>query len=399
MRSVSAGLTALASAAGFVLSTAMMLGASAPQAAAASPIVIGGTVSKTGAFAEDAGYQVRGMELAVADANAHGGWLGRKIKLKIYDDKSNAGEAVRLYTRLLTENNVSLLVGPYSSGITQAVAPLINKYHMATIEPGASMPNIYVNGNKWNIQGTPSSYDYLGGLLPIAKAHGVHKVAIMAMKSAFTLACEHARIDQAKKLGMKVVYQTQYSLPLSNASAIALAIKEADPGAVIGCTYFPDSVDFVKALHDQGFVPKFIGETVGPVEAAFGKAVGNLANGVVSNTSWWSNFKNPGTDHVVAEYKAKYHQMPDYHAITGYSAIQVLGDAVKATKSLNQAKLRTWMLHHSVQTVLGTFKVNDNGLSTGYDQYLVQWQHGQLKLITPPKYAQAKMLIPYPGGK
>lgn len=394
MRRTPARLAALA---GFMLPALALLFGAASPAAAAPPIVIGGTISQTGALAEDADFQVKGMELAVADANAHGGWLGRQLQLKIYDDKSNAGTAVLLYTRLITEDHVNLLVGPYSSGITQAVAPLINKYQMATIEPGASMPDIYVKDNKWNFQGTASSLTYLDELLPIAKKHGAKSVAVLALKSAFTLACSGARIEQAKKLGINVVYQTTYSLPSPDFSAIALAIKNAHPDVVIGCTYFPDAVGIAKALHNQGFAPKFLGLTVGTVEPAFGQALGSLANGIIGNTSWWSNFETAGSQGIVARYKAKFHQEPDYHAITGYAAIEVLGAAVKGTHSLDQATLRNWFLHHSVKTVLGTFKVNQNGLSTGYDQYMVQWQHGELKLITPPKYAQAKLIIPYPG--
>ncbi|MGH7043657.1 MAG: amino acid ABC transporter substrate-binding protein [Acetobacteraceae bacterium] len=397
MRPVTAGLAALGSVAAFVLPAMLLLAGTALPAAAASPIVIGGTVSETGALAEDAEFQIKGMQLAVADANAHGGWLGRKLDFKVYDDKSNAGTAVLLYTRLITDDHVDLLVGPYSSGVTQAVAPLINKYHMATIEPGASMPDIYVKGNKWNIQGTASSLTYLEELLPIAKQHGAKTVAVLALKSAFTLDCAHARIDQAKQLGMKVVYQTTYSLPSPDFAAIGLAIKQAHPDVVIGCTYFPDAVGITKALHDQGFAPKFLGETVGSIEPAFGKALGPLVNGIFGNTSWWPNFKTTGSAAIVARYKAKYHEAPDYHAITGYAAIQTLGAAVKATGSLDQTKLRDWLLHHSVTTVLGTFKVNANGLSTGYGQYLIQWQGGAMKVITPPEFAQAKALVPYTG--
>jgi branched-chain amino acid transport system substrate-binding protein len=105
----------------------LLLAPGAPAHAAGGPIVIGTSISKTGPLAEDADYQIKGLELAVADASAKGGWLGRKVELKLYDDKSEAGTGVRLYTRLITQDKVDLLIGPYSSGITQAVAPLINK--------------------------------------------------------------------------------------------------------------------------------------------------------------------------------------------------------------------------------------------------------------------------------
>lgn len=364
---------------------------------AGKPIVIGATISESGALTEDAGYQIKGLELGIAEANAHGGWLGRKLELKLYDDKSDPGTAVRLYTRLITSDRVDLLVGPYSSGITQAVAPLINKYKFATIEPGASMPDIYVKGNEWNFQGIASSVQYLSELLPIAKQHGAKTVADVALKSAYSLACNRARIAQAKKLGMKVVYETTYSLPQPDFGAIGLAIKNAHPDVVVGCTYYPDAVGLTKALHDQGFAPQFLAETIGPVEAAFGKAVGPLANGIISNTSWWPTFKTKGNSTFVAAYKAKYNQAPDYHAAAGYSAIQVLGAAVEGTHSLDQAKLRKWLLSHTVPTVQGNYKPDQYGGSTGLAMHLVQVQDGVIKLITPPDLAQAKLQVPYTG--
>jgi branched-chain amino acid transport system substrate-binding protein len=177
MRSIKWGLGAALAAAALALAGSV--------SAAEGPIVIGATISETGPFAVDAGYQMRGLELAIDDVNRHGGWLGRKVELKLYDDKSDPGTAVRLYIRLITEDRVNLLIGPYSSGITQAVAPLINKYAMATVEPGASMPDIYTKGNEWNIQGTASSLTYLDQLLPIAQKHGAKSIALLALKSAF----------------------------------------------------------------------------------------------------------------------------------------------------------------------------------------------------------------------
>lgn len=364
---------------------------------AAGPIVIGATTSETGPLTEDADYQNRGIELGIAVANEHGGWLGRKLSLKLYDDKSDPGTAVRLYTRLITDDRVDLLIGPYSSGITQAIAPLINKYGYATIEPGASLPDIFVKGNKWNFQGTASSLQYLDEVLPIAKKAGASTVAVLALKSAYSLACYKARLEQAGKLGMKVVYQTTYSLPQPDFAAIGLAIKNAHPDVVIGCTYYPDAVGLTQALHNQGFAPHYLAETIGPVEAAFGKAVGSLADGIISNTGWWYNFKTPGNAEFVAAYKAKYHADPDYHAATGYTAIAVLGDAVKATKSLDQGKIREWLLHNQPKTIQGVWKVSPYGLAEGFSQNLVQVQNGAIKLITPPDLAQAKLIVPYPG--
>ncbi|HUA77722.1 MAG TPA: ABC transporter substrate-binding protein, partial [Acetobacteraceae bacterium] len=261
----------------------------APLAAkAAPPIVIGTTISETGPLATDGAYQIKGIQAGIAAANANGGWLGRKIELKYYDDKSSTGTAVRLYERLITDDQVNLLIGPYSSLLGVAVAPLINKYKMATIEPGSSVPTIYTEGNQWNFQGTASSTRYLDELLPAAKEQGAETVAVIGLESAFTLACYHARVAQAEALGMKIVYQTTYSLPLPSFASIALAIRNAHPDVVAACTYYPDAVELTRSLHQQGFAPKYLAETVGPPEAAYLKAVGPLGNRVITNTGWWS---------------------------------------------------------------------------------------------------------------
>ena len=75
------------------------------------------------------------------------------------------------------------------------------------------MPGIYVPGNEWNFQGIASSERYLEPVLPAAKQAGAKTVAMLGLKSAFSLACYDARIAQAEKLGMTVVYRTTYSLP------------------------------------------------------------------------------------------------------------------------------------------------------------------------------------------
>ncbi len=364
---------------------------------AAKPIVIGTTVSETGPLATDGEYQLRGLQLGVAEVNAHGGWLGRKVELKVYDDKSSPGAAVRLYQRLITLDKVNLLIGPYSSLVTIAVAPLINKYHMATLEPGASVPSIYEKGNTWNLMNTADSTTYLHQLLPLAKQHGAKTVALLGLESAYSLACYHARVAQAKELGFKVVYKTTYTLQ-TDFSSIALAIKNAKPDVVLECGYYPDSVNLVRSLHQQGFAPQFFGETVGPVEAAYVKALGPLANRVYGNSGWWFNFKTPGNKTFIADYKKMFHAAPDYHAAAAYTATELLGAAVEGTHSLNQEKIRQWIVTHKVQSIQGLIQDNQYGHTVGAVQDMVQIQNDTLKLVAPTALAQAKPQIPYTGN-
>ena len=377
------------------LIAALLFAASA--AYAQKPIVVGASISETGPLAVDAAYHLKGIQVGIANANAHGGWLGRKLVLKYYDDQSNPGTGVRLYTRLITEDKVDLLIGPYSSGISQAVAPLVNKYQFATPMPGASLPAIFQAPNKWAFQLLPPATGYAEGMLPMTKAMGAHRVAILQAQLSFTLACGQARIDQAKALGMDLVYSTTYAMPPPDFSSIALAIKNANPDVVVVCSYYPDAVGLAQALHRIGYAPKFFAETIGPAEKQFEGAIGPIANRIISNTSWWPSLKTPGNAAFIASYKKMFHEEPDYHAAGTYAAVQVLGAAVKATKSLDQTKLQAWLATHEVPTVQGTFKVNASGLSQKFGQYMFQIQGDKRALVWPTADAQGKPEVPYTG--
>ena len=128
------------------------------------------------------------------------------------------------------------------------MAPLINKYEKVMIEPEASVPDIYVPGNLWNIQGIAPSLGYREGVLPLAKSHGAKTVAVLALKSAFSLACDKARLEQAKALDMALVNDTTYALPQPDFSSLALAIKNAQPDVAAVCSYYPDAVGIAQAL-------------------------------------------------------------------------------------------------------------------------------------------------------
>ena len=96
--------------------------ADAPGAEAQPPIRIGATLSQTGAYAVQGRNQLRGYQLCVKHMNDKGGALERKLELVVYDDGSDPATAVRLYEKLITQNKVDLVLGPFSSPITDAVA-------------------------------------------------------------------------------------------------------------------------------------------------------------------------------------------------------------------------------------------------------------------------------------
>ncbi|HZV51205.1 MAG TPA: amino acid ABC transporter substrate-binding protein [Candidatus Dormibacteraeota bacterium] len=392
------GALALAAVAGLVFAACGGTAAQPSGTGGGPPIALGGSISETGNLSADATYELQGIQLAVEQINSKGGVLGRRLTFKYYDDKSDAGTAVRLYQRLITQDKVNFLLGPYSSGITQAMASIPNKYQVVSVDAGASLPTIFKAPNKYNFSDVASSETYIEQVLPIAKQHGLNKVALLVFNSAFSLACGAARKQQAQQLGMNIVYENTYSLPVPDFSSQALGIKNAGAEVIIGCTYYPDAIGIAQALNRVGYKPTMFAETVGPPEAGFVKTLGPIANGIITNTQWWPSLHTPGNSQFVSSFKSKYGIDPDYHAASGYAAVQILAEGIRRAGAIDQNKVRAALLKGNIPTVQGTWNCDQYGLPVGIKNYLAQYQGGVMKLVYPENVAEAPIQIPYTGA-
>ena len=112
-------------------------------------VLIGGAISQTGQYAEPAGRQVNSIKLWVEEVNGRGGLLGHKVVLRLLDDKSDTQTAIKLYEKLITEDKVDVLLGPYSSGITEAVANVNERYKMPFVAYGAASTPIWEKGRRY----------------------------------------------------------------------------------------------------------------------------------------------------------------------------------------------------------------------------------------------------------
>ena len=120
-----------------------------PVAEAQPPIRIGASVAQSGGAAAAGLDQLRGYQLCVKHINDKGGVLGRKLDLVVYDDRTDRATAVRLYEKLITQDKVDLVLGPYISSITDAVADVTEKHGMPMVAPIASAISIYRKGRKF----------------------------------------------------------------------------------------------------------------------------------------------------------------------------------------------------------------------------------------------------------
>jgi branched-chain amino acid transport system substrate-binding protein len=366
-----------------------------PMASYAQDIVVGASVALTGKYARTGQEQLQGFQMWVEDVNARGGLLGRKVTLKYYDDESKPETGAKLYEKLITDDKVDLLIGPYSSDVTTAASTVAEKYHFPMVSSGASATQIWERGYR-NIFGLYTLAEtYMTPVMEFAKSKGLRKIALIYENTEFPRAVANGVRSQAKQLGMNIVFDEEYGKASTDFSSMIIKIKSKKPDMVIGGSYLPDSVAFMRQSKENRLYAKIFVFAVGPALPDFGKNLGLDAEGVMGNTMWEPTLKLPGVKEFAEKYNAKYGHEPGYHAAGGFGAGQVLEAAVKKAGSLDRDKLRAALFALDTTTTFGRYKVDATGRQIGKTGYAVQWINGNREIVLPPDVATAKPVYPF----
>jgi branched-chain amino acid transport system substrate-binding protein len=150
------------------LSLAVFLSAAgATGAAAEDTIILGAAVSTTGKYAQNGANTRNGYDLAVDAINAKGGVTvgGKRYELviKYYDDESTPARCTELAERLIRQDGVKFVLGPYSSGLTKAMLPIIEKYRVPMVEGNGAARELFTRGYRYLFAVLSTSGQYLRG--------------------------------------------------------------------------------------------------------------------------------------------------------------------------------------------------------------------------------------------
>jgi branched-chain amino acid transport system substrate-binding protein len=361
-------------------------------------VLVGGAISQTGRFAEPAGRQVNAIKMWVEQVNARGGLLGRKINLLLLDDKSDTQTAVKLYEKLITEDKVEVLLAPYSSAITEAVANINERYKMPFVAYGAASSPIWEKGRKYIFSIVAIAEDYQKGAVHLAKQIGVKRIAIIGEDSLFPRQSGIGAKQWADKLGLQVVLQENYPQKQTDFTALLQKIKAAGAEAIMSNSYFADAAAQVRQMRELNLNFKLFSGTVGPGLPQFAEQLGDTAEYVLGFSQWEpvpDILKHPGMKEFIAEYEKRYGEKPNYHAGGTYGALQVTEAALKQAGSFDSQKLRDALASIETTTVFGRYKVNAKGMND-HEGLTFQILQGERRIVFPEKWAETKAKLPVP---
>ena len=411
--------------AGAILALAAATLAAAPASAqSGEPIKIGFSMALTGGLAPNGKSALLAQKIWEEDINAKGGLLGRPVKLVYYDDKSSPAEVPAIYTKLLDIDKVELIIGPYATAQIAPAMPIVmqkKKTFIGLLGLAVNTEFNYPNYFAMIPSGPDAKPAFTKGFFDIAMAQGAkpQTVAIVAADQEFSRNAADGARENAKAANLRVVYDRTYPPSTADFAPIVRAIQAGNPDIVVICSYPPDSVGMVRAVNEIGFKPKAIGGAmVGLQATAIKTQLGPLLNGWTNYDFWLPVPKMdfPGVADLIKRYQARaaaegVDPLGYYMAPWGYAQLQVLQQAVEATKGLDDAKLGDYIRANTFKTVVGEVKFGAKGEWAKSRVLQVQFQNvkgndvAQFKdmstqvVVAPAEYESGKVIYPYEKAK
>jgi len=375
--------------------------------AAAAPIKMGASLALTGGLSRFGEMMKNGYELWKDEVNAKGGinvgGTKRLVEIVYYDDQSDNNTSAQLTEKLITQDKVQFLLGPYGSGPTFATTAIGERYDIITIATTANAANIYTRDFKNVFAVLPPGVKIFNSFIDMIAAQNPRptKVAIIAPNDNFPVSVASGAQEYAKSKGFDVVYYEIYPKEIKDLSSTILKIKESGAEVLMGSGYIEESILTVRQLREQRVNLKAIGFTTGPELKDFRDNLGDDANNVCG-VAWWMpemSYSDPlfgsATDYT-RKYTAKFGEGLAYQGAAASQGGYLLQMAIEKAGSLETAKVRAALAAYDGSTFWGPIKFDATGQNAAGGAVTFQIQSGVIKTVWPEAAANAKPVYPRP---
>ncbi|MBX3491471.1 MAG: amino acid ABC transporter substrate-binding protein [Parvibaculum sp.] len=391
---------------GIFLGLALLAG----PAAADDPGVIrlGAAVSLTGKYSSNGAFTRKGYDLAVEKINAAGGVTvsGKPYLLQIiyYDDESTPARGAQLVERLIQQDKVQFVLGPYSSGLTEAIAPVTEKYGVPMVEANGAAISLFRKNYRYLFAVLSTTDEYLRGAVDIAARLSGDpsklRVAMAFENDPFSQDVREGVLADMKRHGMKAVVDDKLPPELNDMSATLSKVKALRPDLLLISGHDKGASLAIRQMADQRVnVPMLalthcdsarIAENFGPA-AEYALCAAQWA----STLTYEDDLFGSASDYARL-YEETYGEVAPYQAAESSAAVQVYADAFARANSLDPEDVRQALTETAMMTFYGRIEFDETGKNVAKPMVLFQMQDGKYVVVYPEEFAEAKIRWPTP---
>ena len=372
-----------------------------------NPVRVGIPVSLTGQFRVQGRQTLAGIRAWTDDVNRSGGLtigdvVHRPPRLVYYDDASNRAVVRAVTKRLIVEDRVDVLIGPYSSMLTTAAAEVAREHGKLMWNQGGASPNVYRRGNPWIVGVLTPATDYLAGLLESVRRSSptAQTLALVRAKTgAFPKDICSGVLKRASGLGFQTVLSDQFDVAAQDFGDVVAEVNRTGPDVVIVAGRFQNDLLLSEQLASSGSRVGAVAVVAAGVQQ-FHDRLGPRSEKFIGPSQWEPDAgyrveHGPTANEVIASLGRAGHTAVDYPMAQAYAVGVVARRCLEEAGTTDSLALRRAASAMNFSTFYGRFKIDGTGCPTGRQTLLVQWQHGRKVIVWPPESAQGGLAYPW----
>ncbi len=375
-------------------------------------IILGAAVSLTGKYSTNGEHTKNGYELAVKRINDMGGVKvkGKSYKFKViyYDDESNSKRAAQLAERLIKQDGVKYMLGPYSSGLTKAIAPVTEKYKVPMVEANGASRSLFTKGYKYLFAVLSPANQYLEVAIDLAVEKNGGKPVRIAQafeQDAFSQDVRLGILDAAKRTKSKIVIDDKLPKELNDMAATLAKVKAVKPDVLVVSGHSKGALTAIRQIAEMKVDVPMLAMTHCDA-SKLAKQHGDKSEFALCASQWHKTltykdkFFGTGMKYD-ADFTKAYGYAPPYQAAESSAALLVFKDAFERAGSFDTKKVRNALAKTNMQTFYGNVKFGKGGQNTAKPMVLFQvmCKSGKCEnvVVAPTKWAAAELIHPIPA--
>ena len=366
-------------------------------------IYLGAAVSLTGKYSTNGELTRRGYDMAVEKINQRGGVLvdGVTYQLAViyYDDESTPARGTQLAERLILQDGVRFMLGPYSSGLTKAMAPITERHQVPMVEANGASLSLFQNDYRYLFAVLSTTEQYLTSAVDLMHQQGKPaseiKVAMAFENDPFSQDVRTGVIEAITKLGMQIVVDDKLPPELDDMSSTLTKVKVAQPDLLLISGHSRGAALVVRQLDEMQIDVPMIALThcdAAQIIRKFGARAENIlcAAQWASSLTYRDELFGSASDFALA-YEALYGEPPAYQVAESAAAVMIYGDAFTRANSFDPSLVRDALSATVLDTFYGPVKFDAAGKNIAKPMVLMQVQDGAYRVVYPPAAAEAPL--------